>query len=262
MDLTMLLLTGAIAGTLAGLLGIGGGIVIVPIVLLFFESQGVESGLAIKMALGTSLATIIFTAMSSIYTHHRKHAVPWGTVKIMTPGILAGALTGAWLADIIPGTTLYLAFIVFLFLVSVQMAVSRVSAHRTLPGRFAMNGISFGIGTVSALMGVGGGSLTVPFLSYCGVPIKKAIATAAAIGLPIAASATLGYIIGGLNEENLPSGSIGYVNLPVFGGVVVASLVFAPLGATLAHKLPDQVLRRLFAIFIFVLATRMSLKFF
>jgi uncharacterized membrane protein YfcA len=262
MDLTMLLLTGAFAGTLAGLLGIGGGIVIVPIVLLFFESQGVESDLAIKMALGTSLATIIFTAMSSIYTHHRKQAVQWGIVKIMTPGILAGSLTGAWLADIIPGTTLYITFIVFLFLVSAQMAVSRVSAHRTLPGHFAMNGISFGIGTVSALMGVGGGSLTVPFLSYCGVPIKKAIATAAAIGLPIAASATLGYIIGGLNEENLPPGSVGYVNLPVFGGVVVASLVFAPMGAILAHKLPDQVLRRLFAIFIFIMATKMSLKFF
>ncbi|HED15252.1 MAG TPA: sulfite exporter TauE/SafE family protein [Gammaproteobacteria bacterium] len=261
MDLTMLLLSGAIAGTLAGLLGIGGGIVIVPIVVLFFESQRLDNALAIKMALGTSLATIIFTAMSSIYTHHRKQAVQWGIVKIMTPGILTGSLTGAWLADIIPGTTLYMAFIIFLFLVSLQMAVSRVSAHRSLPGRFVMNGISFSFGTVSALMGVGGGSLNVPFLSYCGIPIKKAIATAAAIGLPIAISATLGYIIGGLNEEGLPSGSIGYVNLPVFGGVVVASLVFAPIGATLAHKLPDLVLRRLFAVFIFALATKMSLKF-
>ena len=109
-------------------------------------------------------------------------------------------------------------------------------------------------------MGVGGGSLNVPFLSYCGVPIKRAIATAAAIGLPIAISATLGYILGGLNEENLPAASVGYVNLPVFGGIVVTSLLFAPLGATLAHKLPDQILRRLFAIFLFILATRMGMN--
>ena len=260
MDLTMLLLTGAIAGTLAGLLGIGGGIVIVPIVLLFFESQGIESALAIKMALGTSLATIIFTAIASVYTHHRKQAVQWKTVKVMTPGILLGSFTGAWLADIIPGTILYISFIVFLYLVSLQMVVSRVSAHSTLPGLFIIRGISFVFGTISALMGVGGGSLNVPFLSYCGVPIKRSIATAAAIGLPIAISATLGYIIGGLNEENLPSGSIGYVNLPVFSGVVVASLIFAPLGAMLAHKLPDMVLRRLFAVFIFVLATKMVMQ--
>lgn len=261
MDLTTLLLAGAIAGTLAGLLGIGGGIVIVPIVALLFESQGVEHSLAIKMALGTSLATIIFTAMSSIYTHHRKQAVEWGVFKIMTPWILAGSFAGAWLADILPGTLLYISFIVFLFFVSIQMAISRVSEHRTLPGNYGMKVASVSIGTVSALMGVGGGSLTVPFFSYCGVPIKRAIATAAAIGLPIAISGTLGYILGGLNENNLPSGSIGYINLPVFGGVVVASLMFAPLGATLAHKLPDQMLRRIFAIFIFVLATKMGLKF-
>jgi len=261
MDLTTLLLAGAIAGTLAGLLGIGGGIVIVPIVVLLFENQGVEHSLAIKMALGTSLATIIFTAMSSIYTHHRKQAVEWGVFKTMTPWILAGSFAGAWLADIIPGTVLYISFIIFLFLVSMQMAISRVSVHRALPGKTGMNVASATIGTISALMGVGGGSLTVPFLSYCGVPIKRAIATAAAVGLPIAISAALGYILGGLNEQNLPSGSIGYVNLPVFGGVVAASLLFAPLGATLAHKLPDQVLRRVFAIFIFVLAAKMSLKF-
>ena len=261
MDLTMLLLSGALAGTLAGLLGIGGGIVIVPIVVLLFESQGLEEGLAIKMALGTSLATIIFTAISSIYTHHRKQAVEWQIFKIMAPGILVGSLLGAWLADIIPGKILYITFIFFLFGVSGQMAFSRVSSHRGLPGRLAISGISTGFGVISALMGVGGGSLNVPFLSYCGVPIKHAIATAAAIGLPIAISAILGYIIGGLNEENLPSGSLGYVNLPVFGGVVVASLIFAPIGAILAHKLPDLVLRRLFAVFLIILATKMSLKF-
>lgn len=262
MDLPMLLAAGAVAGTLAGLLGIGGGIIIVPIVTLLFETQGLAHGFAIKMALGTSLATIIVTAISSIYTHHRKAAVEWGLFKVMTPGVLVGSLIGAWLADIIPGEILYGAFILFMFLVAAQMATSRVSAHRQLPGKQWLTGVSTGVGVISALMGIGGGSLNVPFLSYCGVPIKRSIATAAAIGLPISISATVGYIIGGLNEPGLPPLSLGYVNLPIFGGVVAASLLFAPLGAVLAHKLPDQLLRRLFAIFLFVLASRMSFKLF
>lgn len=260
MDLLMLLVSGAVAGTLAGLLGIGGGIVIVPIVTLLFESQDIAQGLAIKMALGTSLATIVVTAISSIYAHHRKQAVEWGLFRIMTPGVLIGSLVGAWLADLIPGKLLYAAFIVFLFAVSTQMALSRLSAHRDLPGKFWLTSISGGVGVVSALMGIGGGSMNVPFLSFCGVPIKRAIATAAAIGLPISTSATLGYIVGGLNETGLPAGSLGYVNLPVFGGVVAASLLFAPLGAILAHKLPDQLLRRLFAVFLCVMAVRMTLN--
>lgn len=254
----MLLLSGAVAGTLAGLLGIGGGVIIVPIVTLLFEGHGVPHALAIKMALGTSLATIVVTAMSSIYTHHRKGAVEWGLFRSMGPAVFVGSLIGAWLADIIPGDVLYIAFIVFLFAISLQMAMSRVGAHRRLPGTAGLVATSTTVGIVSALMGIGGGAMHVPFLSYCGVPVKRAIATAAAVGLPLSASATLGYIIGGLDETGIPPASIGYVNLPVFGGVVAASLLFAPLGATLAHKLPDMLLRRLFAVFLFVLASRMA----
>jgi uncharacterized membrane protein YfcA len=258
MDLPMLLLSGAVAGTLAGLLGIGGGVIIVPIVTLLFEGHGVPHGVAIKMALGTSLATIVVTAVSSIYTHHRKGAVDWGLFRVMGPAVFVGSLLGAWLADVIPGDALYLAFIVFLFAVSLQMALGRVSAHRGLPGAAGLASASTAVGVVSALMGIGGGAMHVPFLSYCGVPVKRAIATAAAVGLPLAVSATIGYIVGGLDEAGIPPGSIGYVNLPVFGGVVAASLVFAPLGATLAHKLPDLLLRRLFAALLFVLAGRMA----
>lgn len=256
----MLLLSGAVAGVLAGLLGIGGGVIIVPIVTLLFEDHGVPHGVAIKMALGTSLATIVVTAMTSVYTHHRKGAVEWGLFRIMGPAVFIGSLMGAWLADIIPGELLYVAFIVFLFAISLQMATSRVSAHRGLPGRNGIAAVSTAVGVVSALMGIGGGAMHVPFLSYCGVPVKRAIATAAATGLPLAVSATIGYIIGGLDEPGIPPASIGYVNLPVFGGVVAASLLFAPLGATLAHKLPDLLLRRLFAVFLFVLACRMAYK--
>ena len=258
MDLPMLLFSGAVAGVLAGLLGIGGGIIIVPIVTLLFEGNGMPHGLAIKMALGTSLATIVVTAVSSIYAHHRKGAVEWGLFRIMGPAVVVGSLAGAWLADLIPGRALYVAFVVFLFAVAVQMALSRVSAHRGLPSVGALAATSAGVGVVSALMGIGGGTMNVPFLSYCGVPVKRAIATAAAIGLPLAISATIGYIIGGLDEPGTPAASIGYVNLPVFGGVVAASLIFAPLGAKLAHRLPDQLLRRLFAVFLFVMAGRMA----
>jgi uncharacterized membrane protein YfcA len=262
MDLPMLLLSGAVAGTLAGLLGIGGGVIIVPIVTLLFESSGVHHGLAIKLALGTSLATIVVTAMSSIYTHNRKGAVDWGLFRTMGPAVCVGSLLGALAADVIPGDVLYLAFILFLFAVSLQMALSRVTAHRGLPGRSGLAAVSVGVGVVSALMGIGGGALHVPFFSYCGVPVKRAIATAAAIGLPLAVSATIGFVFGGLDETGLPAGSIGYVNLPVFGGVVAASLVFAPIGALLAHRLPDLLLRRLFALFLFGLACRMAYRFF
>ncbi|MCB1791671.1 MAG: sulfite exporter TauE/SafE family protein [Gammaproteobacteria bacterium] len=258
MDLPILLFSGAVAGTLAGLLGIGGGVIIVPIVTLLFEDHGIDHALAIKMALGTSLATIVVTATMSVYTHNRKGAVDWGLFRIMGPAVFVGSLIGAWLADVIPGEVLYIAFIVFLFAVSIQMALSRVSAHSRLPGRGGIAATSTVVGVISALMGIGGGAMHVPFLSYCGVPVKRAIATAAAVGLPLSLSATLGYIVGGLDEQGIPPASIGYVNLPVFGGVVGASLLFAPLGATLAHKLPDLLLRRLFAIFLFALASRMA----
>jgi len=174
------------------------------------------------------------------------------------PGVVVGSLAGAWLADITPGAVLYLAFIAFLFAISLQMALARVSAHRALPSTGVLVGTATLVGGVSALMGIGGGAMHVPFLSYCGVPVKRAIATAAAIGLPLAASATLGYLLGGMDEAGRPPGSIGYVNLPVFAGVVAASLVFAPLGASLAHRLPDLLLRRLFAGFLFILAARMA----
>ena len=260
MDLPVLLVSGAVAGMLAGLLGIGGGVIIVPIVTLLFEGHGIPQGLAIKLALGTSLATIVVTSTSSIYTHHRKGAVDWGLFRVMGPAVVLGSLLGAGLADWIPGTVLYVAFIAFLFLVSLQMALGRVSAHRGLPSTRGLAGTSFGVGAVSALMGIGGGALHVPFLSYSGVPVKRAIATAAAIGLPLAASATIGYVLGGLDEPGMPAGSLGYVNLPVFGGVVAASLLFAPLGAILAHRLPDRMLRRLFAVFLFLLSARMTLN--
>ena len=157
---------------------------------------------------------------------------------------------------------LYLGFVIFLFAVSLQMAIGRVGAHRDLPGKRQLAAISTGVGAVSALMGIGGGALNVPLLSYCGVALTRAIATAAAVGLPLAVSATIGYVIAGLDETGAPPGSVGYVNVPVFLSIVATSLLFAPLGATLAHKLPERLLRRFFAAFLFILASRMAYRIF
>lgn len=258
MDITTLLLAGAGAGTAAGLLGIGGGVIIVPVLSLVFIAEGVHPDILIKVAIGTSLATIVITAISSIWMHHRKRAVQWSLVKIMTPGVIAGSLIGAALADLIPGYWLSVAFIVFLCGVSLQMALGTTQGNHALPGPWGLRTVSAGVGTVSALMGIGGGALHVPYLSWCGIPVKHSIATAAAIGFPLALASTAGFIVAGMNEENLPAHSIGYVNLPAFGGIVVASILFAPLGAKLAHILPDKLLKRFFAVFLFILAMRMA----
>ena len=258
MEITTLLFAGAIAGTAAGLLGIGGGVIIVPVLSLVFIAQGVSPDILIKVAIGTSLATIVVTAMSSIWMHHRKKAVQWPLVKIMTPGVIAGSLVGAALADIIPGYWLSVAFIVFLCGVSLQMALGTTQGTHGLPGRWGLRSVSAGVGTVSALMGIGGGALHVPYLSWCGIPVKQSIATAATIGFPLAVTSSAGFIVAGMNESGLPPHSIGYVNLPAFGGIVAASILFAPLGAKLAHVLPDKLLKRFFAVFLFSLAMRMA----
>jgi uncharacterized membrane protein YfcA len=150
------------------------------------------------------------------------------------------------------------AFIVFLMGVSLQMALGPPGAGRDLPGPWALRGVSTMVGTVSALMGIGGGALHVPYLSWCGVPVKQSIATAASIGLPLAAASSAGFILTGLDETALPPHSLGYINLPAFAGVVGASILFAPLGARLAHRLPDKLLKRTFALFLFLLALRMA----
>lgn len=258
MELIPLLLAGACAGLLAGLLGVGGGIVIVPVIALLFEAQGIDRNVLIKVAVATSLATIIITSLSSIVSHQRRDAIDWRIFRQIVPGILVGSLAGSYIADVISGEWLYAAFVVFLYLVSVKMLLGQVSGHRPLPGLVGMFNAGMGIGAISALMGIGGGTLSVPFLTYCGVAVKRAIGTAASIGLPIAISATVGFIIAGQNEPGLPKGNFGYVNLPVAGSIVLASTLFAPLGARLAHALPDRVLRRAFALFLFIMASRMA----
>jgi len=252
------LATGAFAGTLAGLLGVGGGLIIVPILVLSFAAHGIHHEVQMHLAVGTSLATIIFTSLSSVAAHHRRGAVEWSAFWAMTPGIVIGALLGALFARVIPTLSLRTLFGLFELFVALQMALSlKPAAHRGLPGRLGMSGAGALIGGLSALVGVGGGTLTVPFLLWCNMTIQRAIATSAACGLPIAAAGAVGFVLSGWGNPQLPTWSSGYLYWPALFGVVAASMLFAPLGARLAHSLPTQVLKRLFALLLLGLALRM-----
>lgn len=261
MDILILLSMGALAGMMAGLLGIGGGIIIVPVLALVFHGQGVSIDSLMHVAIGTSLATIVVTSLSSIRAHQKRQAIRWEAVWQITPTIILGGFIGSLVARQLEGELLQLVFGCFMLAVATQMALGTATKpHRQLPGRLGMGVAGTIIGTVASLMGVGGGSMSVPFLTWCNVPVRKAVATSAAIGLPIALAGTVGFIVTGWGEPNRPPASIGFVNLPAFAGIVGASALFAPLGAYLAHKLPEKVLKRTFAVFLLVLGLRLLLK--
>jgi uncharacterized membrane protein YfcA len=254
------LLLGAVAGTLAGLLGVGGGLIIVPVLALLFRHIGIGEALVMHLAIGTSLATIVLTSVSSVRAHHRRGAVQWQLVWRLSPGIVLGALLGAALADALDSFWLSRFFGVFELFVAVQMALGlRPAAHRSLPGAAGMAAAGGVIGSVSAIVGIGGGTLTVPFLGWCNVEMRKAVATSSACGLPIALAGALGFVLTGLDAQGLPAWSSGYVYWPAFLGIVVASMAFAPLGAALAHRLPAAGLKRAFAVLLAVIGVRFVL---
>ena len=252
------LLLGAIAGSLAGLLGVGGGLVIVPVLAALFLSADIPSAIIMHLALGTSLATIAITSVSSAWAHHRYGAVLWPVFLRLSPGIVIGAWLGAAAADQLPSAVLQKMFGVFELLVAVQMGFSvQAVAHRALPGKFITGIAGMVIGSVSAIVGIGGGTLTVPFLHWCNVNMRKAVATSAACGFPIAVAGALGYIVAGWNNTALPDGASGYVYWPAFAAISVASLLFAPLGAKLAHTIPVALLKRIFAVVLLGLGIKM-----
>lgn len=258
MDLLYLLGMGALAGTLAGLLGIGGGIIIVPVLAWVFKNQGVSEDVLMHVAIGTSLGTIVITSLSSIRAHQKRGAIDWIIFRDITPGIVVGGLIGAAIASAIPGQELRILFACFMLLVAAQMILGgQPKPHRTLPGRLGMNLVGTGIGTVASLMGVGGGSMSVPFLTWSNVNVRRAVATSAAIGLPIALSGAAGFLINGWNVPHRPPWTLGYINLPAFIGIVVASILFAPVGAGLAHRIPPQLLKRIFGLFLAVVGVRL-----
>lgn len=247
-------LLGAFAGIAAGLLGVGGGLIIVPVLLAIWQSSGFENPYQMQLAIGTSLATIVLTSLSSVRAHHLRGSVQWPVFWSLTPGILIGTWIGAFLATRLPGDILRNIFGVFELLIAAQMAFAvRPVPQRTLPGVMGMSAAGAVIGSVSAVIGIGGGTMTVPFLTWCNVVIHRAVGTSAACGLPIALGGALGYIVLGWNNDALPEWSAGYVYGPALLGIVVTSVLFAPLGAMLAHRLSILVLRRVFAGFLALL---------
>ncbi len=251
MDIAIYLGLGAFAGLVAGLLGAGGGSVLVPGLVFIFAWKGLAQDLAVHMAIATSLATMIVTSAASTLAHHRSGAVLWQVFRAMLPGLVIGAIAGAVLAHYVPDKLLGRIFGAAMLLIALDIGLGRKpSPQRHLPRRGVLSGIGSGIGLYSALLGMGGSSLTVPFLLWCNTPPDRAVATSATVGVPIAICSTLGYVLLGSSEIHQLPWSLGYVYLPAALGIVLTTMVCAPLGAYLAHRLSGAVLKRLFALLV------------
>ena len=253
---------GAVVGFLAGLLGIGGGMTLVPILSALFVAQSMTPDHTVHLALGTAMASIVFTSTASVREHHRHDAVDWNVVKRMVPGMLFGALIATVASRWIPQRTLALAFAVIVYAGATQIFLgTKPGAHASMPGPRVVFVVGAVIGVIAGLVSAGGTFLTVPFMLYCGVRMHTAIGTGAAIGIPVAIMGTIGYIISGWRVENLPPWSLGFVFLPALALLVAASVITAPMGARAAHKLPVQTLRRVFALLLYALATKMVVTY-
>jgi uncharacterized protein len=250
-------LLGALVGFLAGLLGIGGGMSSVPILTMMFLAQGFPSSHILHIAVGTSLATVVFTSIASLRTHHAHGAVRWDIVKTIAPGAVIGTLIGSAFAGSVSTRALAWCFSIFVYFAATQMLLNiRPKDTRELPGPAGMFSVGLVFGAISSLVAAGGAFMTVPFMTWCNVKLQHAIGTSAAIGLPIAVAGTAGYIASGWGRPDLPAYSLGFIYLPALAGVVVASMLTAPYGARLTHRLPVLKLKRIFAILLYVLATK------
>ena len=249
---------GLVAGVLAGLLGVGGGLVIVPLLSMILTWQGFDPTYIMHIALGTSLASIMFTSISSTMSHNKRGAVHWPLVLKITPGILIGTFLGTKVASILSPNFLKVFFVFFLLYVGTQMLLDiKPKGGRDLPGTIVTLIVGGCIGLVSSLVGIGGGTLSVPFMTWCNMPMQRAIGTSAAIGFPIALAGAAGNIFYAYGLPGLPQYSLGFVYLPALIGLVSASVLTAPLGARLAHSLPVSKLKMCFAVLLYVMAGKM-----
>src|SRR5690349_12768335 len=247
---------GAFVGFFGGLLGIGGGSAIVPVLAFIFAAKGFAPQHVVHLALGTGIATIIFTSASSLLSHHRRGAVNWSIMLRMMPGVVAGTFGGGFVAGWLDPRLLTVAFTLLIYYLSIQMMVdSEPTPNGSLPGAMAMSAVGAGIGFLSSLSATGGASLTVPFLVKRNIRVHEAIGTAATVGWPLALAGTLGYVLAGIGKPQLPEWSVGFVYLPALAWIVAASVAMAPLGARIAHRTPGKSLKRTFAAVLFLLAT-------
>jgi uncharacterized membrane protein YfcA len=258
-ELGLYLAFGSLAGILSGLFGIGGGVVIVPFLVWFFSMRGFPPDSVMIMAVATSLATIVVTSVSSVLAHHRLGAVRWNVVFRLAPGILIGSVLGSVIADRLPPHWFKLIFALFLLYVAARLVIgAKTKDGRTrTPGGWVYSSAGIGIGAVSSILGIGGGTLSVPFLVKCRFPIRNAVAISSACGFPIALAGSVTYIVLGWEKPVLPAWSLGYIYLPAFAGIVTSSIPFAPIGAKLAHRLPTRKLRRMFAIVVLIVGVKL-----
>lgn len=254
-----LLALGVVTGFLAGLLGVGGGMMMVPFLTIILSHRGVEPGHAVKMAIATSMATILFTSLSSVRAHQRHGAVRWDLLRGMAPGIVLGGLAaGAGVFALLKGQGLALFFAAFIGFSALQMLRDRKPhPSRQMPGVLGQSAVGGGIGFLSGLVGAGGAFMSVPFMTWCNVPIRQAVGTSAALGFPIAFANTLGYVASGWRQPPALAGAFGYLYLPALAIIATASVALAPLGARTAHRADVKKLRRLFALLLLGLASYM-----
>lgn len=253
---------GLCTGVLAGLLGVGGGMLISPFLTLILTARGLPADLAVKMAIATSMATIMFTSLSSVRAHHQHGAVRWDLVKSFAPGIaLGGVLASAGVFAVLKGSVLAIVFALFVGFSATQMLLDRKPRpSRQLPGTTGRVGAGTVIGFLSGLVGAGGGFVSVPFMVAHNVAMRNAVATSAALGFPIAVFNTAGYVLSGMGARDLPWGAIGYVWLPALAVISSCSVSTAPLGAGMAHRLPVAQLKKVFALVLYALASYMLYK--
>ncbi len=257
------LILGAFAGLLAGLFGIGGGVIVVPVLVFAFTLQGMEPDVLMHMAVATSLANIVFTAISAIHTHHKKGAILWHLVKPIAGGMLLGAFIGVNTAVSIPGHILQGIFGFFVIYLGVKMLLlTNRPASKTLPRRIGMTVAGTFIGWASAIFGIGGGNLLVSWLVNRGLVMQQAVATAAACGLAIGLVGAATNILVGLGAEDLPAYALGYIYLPALLGIVLTSTIAARFGANVAHKLPAKRLQQMFAMLLLLVGARMLASIF
>jgi uncharacterized membrane protein YfcA len=251
---------GVISGVISGLIGVGGGIVIVPFLAWLLAYNGMPVETIMQTAIATSLATIIITSITAVLAQHRRGAIIWPIVKTLTPGIAVGAWFGADLAHFLSSQLLAMIFGSFLLLNGMRMVLNpKTKPHRQLPSALPLTLTGGVFGALSTLIGIGGGTITVPYMIWHNIPMTKAIALGSACGLPIAIFGVIGFIIIGSHAENLPAYNIGYINIPAFLGISISSLFSATLGVHLSHKVPTSILKKVFSVILIVVGVKMLL---
>lgn len=254
-------LIGGFVGLIAGMLGAGGGLLIVPLLVIIFEAKGFALQHTLHLAIGTCMASIPFTSIFSAWSHHRVGAVRWDIFQALLPGLIVGALAGAIFVGSIDVKVLTVLFIAYVYYASLRMLfVRKPKPTQSLPGRAGMTGMGVVIGGVSSLVAIAGAAISVPFMLRANVGMHQAVATSAAIGLPVSIAATVGYAMGG-SDPNLPPYTLGYIYIPALIGVAIGTSLTAPVGARLSHKISANILRTGFALILLVLATRLAWRF-